>query len=283
MENVMTTTAPARTHTATVVVVGPSARLTDAIEALGSVDLAGAVRSVLIPTDSSSAPSVPDKASVIAIAGLKADYLDNAIAALRLSSLPTIVWWRGGNPARLDGVASLADRVVLDAEDAAPLWRRAATLFERAAITDLRWARLTRWRAVLAHFFDLQQIRDAAPTFTRVAISGSDRALCTLFAGWLDASLGWQGRVSIELVGAAADPPIGAVVLDGGAADITLRLLPNGTCLDTAARTSERTIASRVASLGDQRLPALLAQELRVRSRDPAFERAIAAAEFLGM
>ena len=53
------------------------------------------------------------------------DYLNNAVAALRLSSLPTAVWWRGGNPEMLEGVANLADRMILDAEEPADVWARA--------------------------------------------------------------------------------------------------------------------------------------------------------------
>jgi glucose-6-phosphate dehydrogenase assembly protein OpcA len=277
------TGTPVRTHAATLVVVGPTSRLSEAVATLGAIDLAGGFRGVLIPTDSSEPPSVGDLDDVIAIPGLKPDFLNNAIAALRLSSLPTIVWWRGGNPDRLDGVAALADRVVLDADDAAPLWRRATELFERAAITDVRWARLTRWRAVLAHFFDLEQVRDASATFTRVAITGSDRALCTLYGGWLDASLGWRGRVAASIIDAGDQRPLSSVQLEGPAAELSLRLLPNGTCLDTSARIEDRVVTSRVASLGDQGLAALLSQELRVRSRDVAFERAVASAQFLGI
>ena len=53
------------------------------------------------------------------------------------------------------GLASLADRVILDADDPWPVWSRIPPLFEQTAFTDLRWAGLTRWRAALAHFFDL--------------------------------------------------------------------------------------------------------------------------------
>ena len=38
------------------------------------------------------------------------------------------------------------------------------------------------------------------------------------------------------------------------------------------------TETSRVVSLGDQRLTTLICEELRIRSRDPAFERAVAVA-----
>jgi hypothetical protein len=56
---------------------------------------------------------------------------------------------------------------------------------------------------------------------------------------------------------------------------LSLTLLPSRICLDAEARQSRTILASRVVSLGDQHIPALLAEELRVRSRDPAFERSL--------
>jgi glucose-6-phosphate dehydrogenase assembly protein OpcA len=275
-----TTAAPARAHTATIVVVGPQGRLHDAAGTLREIDQAGCVQPVLIST-TTDAPPVKQEAAVIS--GLKPEYLDNAIAALRLSSLPTVVWWRGGQPALLDGVAALADRVILDAGDAPPLWSRAARLFDRAAITDVRWARLTRWRAAMAHFFDLPAVRDHAVRFTRLRVAGADRAQCTLFAGWLDSSLGWQGRVAVEMRDEGSPAPMTAVQLTDATSELALTRLPNATCLETSARIDGHLLASRVVSLGDQRLAAVLSQELRVRSRDIAFERALAATSVLGL
>ena len=100
--------------------------------------------------------------NAIAIAGLAPRYLNNAVAALRLSSLPAVVWWRGGSIEALDGLANLADRLVLDTVDPDAAWARADTLFERTALTDLRWTALTRWRAALAHLFDLPQVPPTA-------------------------------------------------------------------------------------------------------------------------
>ena len=270
----MTTALAERARTATLVVVGPTARLAEAIEALGSGEEGGALRVVLIATEGEP-PRVDAQPDVVAIGGLKPGYVNNAIAGVRLSSLPTVVWWRGGSPDGLDGVASLADRLVLDVDDPWPLWRRAPALLEHTALTDLRWARLTRWRAAMAHFFDLAQVREAAASFSRLSITGGDRASCALFAGWLEASLGWSTPVAEELTVNDPAMPIEAVVLGGEAGELVLRLLPNSTCLDTNARVRGGVLASRVVSLGDQSLPALLSEELRVRSRDLAFERAL--------
>jgi glucose-6-phosphate dehydrogenase assembly protein OpcA len=276
------TVALTRAQTATLVVVGPHDRLADAASTLGAMDEAGSMRSVLISTPSSETAPLP-RGDDLTITSVRPEHLNNAIATMRLSSLPTVIWWRGGPPARLDSVAPLADRVLLDAEDPAPLWRRVPALFEHAAITDLRWTRLTRWRSTMAHFFDLPQVREAAASFTDLTLAGSDRALCTLFAAWLDASLGWKGRVAVQFTQAEPRAPMTDVLLSGPSCEVSLRLLPNSTCLEARARVEEHVLATRVLSLGDEGLPALLRQERRVRSRDIAFERAILSVASLGL
>lgn len=268
----MTVSSPALAKSATVVGVGSSARLIEAAGVLSGEDDAGAVRVVLIATDSQPAPAVESQPDVISIGGLRPEYVNNAIAGVRLSSLPTVVWWRGGRPEALDGVATLADRVVLDVEEPGPLWARLPSLFEQTAFTDLRWTRLTRWRSAMAHFFDLPQVRQTAPAFERLTISGSDKYQCGLFAGWLDSCLGWNRRIVPRFLSGSA--PLESVSLGGGGAELALHLL-SGECLDAAVRMSQNTLASRVVSLGDQSLRTLMSEELRVRSRDLAFERAV--------
>jgi glucose-6-phosphate dehydrogenase assembly protein OpcA len=266
--------APARARTATLVTLGPAERLGEAAEVLAALDGAGSLRHVVLSTSAAPLPPFPGLQDVTAIENLPPPFLNNAIAALRLSSLPTIVWWRGGPADALDGAAALADRVVLDAEDPTPLWRRAAALFEQTALTDLRWARLTRWRGLMALLFDLPQVREAAPSFERLTLIGTDPDQCRLFAGWLDASLGWDGRVPLDVRRVEADAALSDVRLEG-AVDLHLRLLANGTCLAMEAAGAGGALVSRVVPVGDVALPALLSQELRVRSRDLAFEQAL--------
>lgn len=270
----MTAGPGARARIATLIAVGPQERLAEAAGVLADVDQAGALRVILISTAPAAGdPAIASQPDVIAIAGLRPEYINNAIAGVRLSSLPSVVWWRGGSPDGLEGVAALADRVILDVDDPWALWERAAALADQTAFTDLRWAKLTRWRAAMAHFFDLPDVRERAASFSRLAITGSDRPLCGLFAGWLDSSLGWNGRIDARFAAAAA--PLEDVVLGGADGELVLRLLPNGGCLDARARLAGQALAERVVSAGDSRLHAVMSEELRVRSRDLAFERAI--------
>src|SRR6188508_1574666 len=113
--------------TATVVVAGPRHRLVEAAQAIAALKDVG-VRAVLISYGDNPAPGVRVAGHTVALEGLRPDYLNNAVAALRLSSLPTLVWWRGGNFPNLTGLAQLVDRLVLDAEDPGDVWARVEEL-----------------------------------------------------------------------------------------------------------------------------------------------------------
>ncbi|MEO8074777.1 MAG: glucose-6-phosphate dehydrogenase assembly protein OpcA [Acidobacteriota bacterium] len=262
--------------TATIVVVGPPARLPEAANALGELTDVG-IRTILISYGTNASPTVCVAEHTVALEGLLPHYVNNAIAALRLSSLPTFVWWRGGSEDYLTGLASLADRLVLDAEDPKTVWARAGTF--DTAISDLRWTMLTRWRALMAHFFDIPEVRTAAPEFQRLVIEGSDPPAARLFAAWLASSLKRKQAVPMELHERPGAAPIEQISLGGGDQQLTLRLGPQRTCIETTAQVHGYAAASRTVSLGDQGLAALIGEELRIRSRDLAFERAVAAIE----
>jgi hypothetical protein len=268
-----------RALTATIVVVGPHDRLVEAADAVEHLTDIG-VRAILISYGTNPAPTVRLLDHAVTLEGLRPDYLNNAVAALRLSSLPTVVWWRGGAPEMLDGLAELADRLVLDADEPPEVWARTHIITGRTGISDLRWTRLTRWRALMAQFFDLPEGRRAAASFNRLRIRGADTHAARLYAGWLASSLGWTpSQVAIELQGDAGAAPLEEIDFGGGKQGVMMRLMPGTDCIEATARVDGRAPASRVVSLGNQHLAALIGEELRIRSRDLAFERAVAAAQ----
>jgi glucose-6-phosphate dehydrogenase assembly protein OpcA len=264
--------------TATVVVAGPPPRLAEAAQALSELIDAG-LRAVLISYGDNPSPRVHVSRQTVSLEGLRPEYLNNAVAALRLSSLPTAVWWRGGQVEALTGLAALSDRLVLDAEDPREVWSLVDNLAERTAVSDLRWTRLTRWRALMAQFFDIADIRAAAAAFRVLRIEGSDRHAARLYAGWLASTLHWDKSVVPDLREIPGAPPIEAIALGDGSQELTLRLADNHTCVETAARINGRAPTSRIVSMGNQGLAALVGEELRIRARDLAFERAVAAAK----
>lgn len=269
---------------ATVVIVSPRERIGEAADALRRSAASGGVRLILIVAGGGE-PAVRAGAEGILLDGLKPEHFNNAVAALRFSSLPTVVWWRGGSPGVLPGLAALADRLVLDASDPTEVWRLVPRLAERTAVTDLRWARLTRWRALMAHFFDMPAVREAAGTFRSLVVRGADEPAARLFAGWLTSSLRPDGGIDLAIErspGGAADaagaPALAYVRLANGRLALSLALAASGTCVRSAVE-QHGDECSQTVSLGDQDLAGVIAEELRIRSRDVTFERAIAAME----
>jgi Glucose-6-phosphate dehydrogenase subunit len=268
----------ARALTATVIVVGAPDRLAAAADALQQLGDGGGVRAILIAEGEHTSPVARVTETAIAISGLAPRYLNNAVAALRLSSLPALVWWRGGSVEALDDLALLADRLVLDVEDPDTVWARADTLFDRTALTDLRWTAITRWRAAVAHLFDLTQVRRDAASIRRLTIEAGDPFAARLFAGWLKSRLRWKSSVGIEIRGAKKtdrSTPLASVTLTGAAITITLGVTSSA-CLEARLAGAEGTV--RVVPLGGGTLASLIGEELGVRTRDIAFEEALVAA-----
>jgi glucose-6-phosphate dehydrogenase assembly protein OpcA len=264
--------------TGTLVLAGSAERLVEAAAAVDELSDIG-VRTVLISYGDNPQPTVRVSYQTVAVEGVCPEYLNNAVAALRLSSLPTLVWWRGGVTSTLDGLAALADRLVLDAPDPTDVWAKVGALAEKTAVSDLRWTRLTRWRALMAHFFDLPDVLAAASRMRTLRVEGADRHTARLFAGWIASALRWPRGQSYEFRERPGGAPIEAVALGDGSQELTLRLASGGGCVETSARVSGADMASRTVSLGDQGLAALIGEELRIRARDLAFERAVAASK----
>lgn len=267
--------APLRAWWATVVVVGPDEQLREAAAALRALEGHATVRGILLSVGHATRPVPRLAGDLVAVTGLEPAFVNNVVAALRLSSLPTLVWWRGGEPDLLRSLARLADRVVIEGEPAA-VWPHAARLFDVAGFSDLRWTRLTRWRALMAGFFDVPEVREAAPSFTRIRIAAADGAAAELFAHWVAAALARQD-IRFELAASARGAFIEEIRFGDGDQALTLRLAPSGACVLTSAVVRGHRGAERAASLGDRGLAALVTEELRVRSRDRAFEAAVQA------
>jgi glucose-6-phosphate dehydrogenase assembly protein OpcA len=266
-----------RALVATVVAVGPVDRLETAADTLETLGEAGTVRGILICEGDNPAPPVYVARNTVTLNGLKHPYIDNAVAALRLSSLPTLVWWRGGRPETLDGLADLADRIVLDEENPEATWRHAVTLFDDSAFSDIRWARLTQWRALMAHFFDIPEVRAVASRFTELRVVGRDPISARLFAAWLTSSLRFSDGFAVHILDGDRETPIQEIRLGDHEQELTLRLVGCHNCLETSVSVRGHRSASQIVSLKNAQIVTLLTDELRIRARDVAFERAVRA------
>jgi glucose-6-phosphate dehydrogenase assembly protein OpcA len=262
---------------ATVIVIGGRDRVDEAADALDAVRDRGSVRRVLISEGTKTQASADEHETTIRLDALSPKYVDNAVAWLRLSSLPAVVWWRGGAPDVLDRLARLADRLVLDTDPPDAMWGRAPAVFDQTAITDLRWAALTRWRGALAHLFDLPQVRAGWPSIRLLEIAASDGASARLFAGWLRTSLEGTCTFDTRIDGTPADArtPLSRVRLSGEGLGMTLQVCAESVCIEASV---DGARGSRMVPLGDGSLASRFLEEIGVRSRDAAFERALVAA-----
>ena len=270
--------ASARAQTATVVVVAPAEGLADVEATLAALAKTAGVRPIIVTLGDQASPQRTDRGGTTVIEGIVPRYLNNAVASLRLSSLQAVAWWREPATTGLSDLADLVDRVVLDVAEPVALWERLPDLAGRTGVSDVRWARLTRWRDLFAQFFDLPDVRDAAGTFSRFEVSGGDPHAARLFAGWVTSRLPGGDRLEATIRIDDDPAPLRSVRLSDDGIELSLRLLPNQVCLETTVRLAGAPPAARVVSAGDSGLAALMSEELRVRSRDLAFEDAVAAA-----
>jgi glucose-6-phosphate dehydrogenase assembly protein OpcA len=270
-------TAP-RALTATVIAVSDARRLAETAAALAALRGRSAVRTILISLGSNPQPAVDARPDSVSIEDLVPRYLNNAVASLRLSSLPSIAWWRGVDVAVLPDLAGLVDRLVLDAEDPTQTWAAVPGIVPLTVVSDLRWTRLTRWRNLMAQFFDVPAVRSSIETFATLDIAAGDMYTARLFAGWMKSRLPGGDRIVVTFSDAGGAVPMQSVALGGSSHRLVLELAGHAGCIRTLIETGGRTTASRVGPVGDQAPESLMADELRVPARDLAFEAALQAA-----
>jgi len=137
--------------------------------------------------------------------------LPSAALPLLVPDLSTFLWWRDSietSDKVFRDLLRASDRLVIDsAEFADPEKELVEThkLFEQqtsgtVGISDLNWARLTFWRALLADFYDVPTCRSWMDRIDHVRIeyvapesqptTVAPQAL--LIAGWLASRLGWS-------------------------------------------------------------------------------------------
>jgi glucose-6-phosphate dehydrogenase assembly protein OpcA len=170
----------------------------------------------------------------------------SVVAPLLLPDLPVFLRWRGLPPfgeQPFEQLLDTVDRLIVDSTEWPGLpgpYGRLAEVFDRAAVSDIAWARTSRWRMHLASLWP------GIAGVSRVKVTGTEAQAC-LLAGWLRSRLGRE----IQLEHEPGDRLTG-VDLDGEAVS-----LPPG----------------------DPPVPAdLLSDELERFSRDRVYEEAVRAA-----
>lgn len=248
----------------------------------------------------------------------------SAVAPLIVSDLPVYLWWcavpRITDKVTFRRLADLSDRVIIDSADFndphGDVASMAAVLRETprwTALSDLNWARLTAWRALLAGFYDVSEYRPLMAALNRVVIEYSPasadadvlspRAL--LLGGWLASRLGWRlergsinrgagssvfefekenRKVVLEFAQTRREIEPGriAMVTIESAADesasFSVRRSSDAQRIETVAVRGEERVAQRVLSYESLSESELIGRELEILGHDRVYEQAVLAA-----
>ena len=120
--------------------------------------------------------------------GTRAKAPASVVLPLLISDLPVFLRWRGEPPwgaAELDQMIGIVDRLIVDSTEWDELphaYRRLRELFDRVGVSDIAWARTSRWRRLLASLWpDVADVRT-------IRVHGTE-AQAALLAGWLRSRL----------------------------------------------------------------------------------------------
>jgi glucose-6-phosphate dehydrogenase assembly protein OpcA len=252
----------------------------------------------------------------------------SAVTPLLLADLPVYLWWRAvpsiKDKTLFRKLADISDRVIIDSalfnDPHGDLVSMATVLHETprwTAISDLNWARLTAWRALLAGFYDIADYHPLLNQLKQVTIrygpSATDpdaiptRAL--LLGGWLASRLGWRlqpgsakrttGSASFEFsvdgrsIGVEfahtrreVEPGHLALVTLESEADqpvsFTVRRSADGQRIETSVTRGEEKGVQRVLSYEGLSETELVGKELEILGHDRVYEQSVlAAGEFI--
>jgi len=143
----------------------------------------------------------------VGVGALNRGELCEVAAGLRVSDIPTVLWWSAptiGPDTPFADVVALADSVVVDSSsgtgDSSTLadLARFCAAHPGALVRDLSWQRINPWQDMVAHFFDDPALQEELFSIERVQIvSGSD-AEALYLGGWLASRLGWTATAADE-------------------------------------------------------------------------------------
>jgi glucose-6-phosphate dehydrogenase assembly protein OpcA len=162
----------------------------------------------------------------IRLKGRRASAPASVVQPLLLPDLPAFLRWRGLPPFgddAFEGLVDVVDRLIVDSTEWPDLpesYRDLTEIFDRVAVSDIAWARTSRWRPMLATLWP------GIAGVQRIRVTGT-AAQAHLLAGWLRSRLQHPVElehdpsdrlVGVELDGEPApfppgDPPAGSDVL----------------------------------------------------------------------
>ncbi len=241
------------------------------------------------------------------VQGPPARHLESLAGPLLIPDLPVFLWYPNGDVPRspaCDGMATLADRLVLDsgaADDCGAFLRGGANLLGESgvpAVGDLRWAALSPWRSLVADLFSLSERAGELEKIRHVEIEHHEANECQalLLAGWLSSALGWrpqslehteEGR-TFGLAGPSGEVTVELTPDPSGAASSRVRLFSEELTFEIRASRSgehasacstvmrgDEPVGERTVRLGIPNVGLLLGEELKLLGRDEIYESAL--------
>jgi glucose-6-phosphate dehydrogenase assembly protein OpcA len=144
----------------------------------------------------------------IRLRGTAAEHPASVVQPLLIPDLPVFLRWRGQPPfgaTPFEELIDVVDRLIVDSTewpDLPAAYVRLAEVFDRVAVSDIGWARTSRWRPMLASLWP--EIADVRT----IRVEGT-AAQAHLLAGWLRSRLGRDVELAHEesktLVGVEID------------------------------------------------------------------------------
>jgi glucose-6-phosphate dehydrogenase assembly protein OpcA len=191
-------TGLAERHPSRTIVLVPDPDAGDGLEARVEVDCfrSGEERQVCVETIR------------LRLGGSRANVPESIVQPLLLPDLPVFLRWRGLPPfgeRPFEELVDVVDRLIVDSTEWPGLpgpYARIAEIFDRVAVSDIAWARTSRWRPQLASLWP--GIKDVKA----IEVTGTE-AQASLLAGWLRSRLGHDVALehvpSDRLVGVKVD------------------------------------------------------------------------------
>ena len=248
----------------------------------------------------------------------------SAVAPLLLSDLPVYLWWRPvprtQHKALFRKLADISDRVIIDSalfNDPHDDIARMATVFRETprwtAVSDLNWARLTAWRALLSGFYDVPEYRLLLDQLDEVVIEYAPQSVdspvvsarALLLGGWLVSRLGWRPHskratrtadstrfefaiddraISLDFkrTNRQIEPGHLALVTMQSKRDrsvvFTVRRSSDATRIETSVSRDDQKRAQRVLSYEALSEAELIGKELEILGHDKVYEQAVLSA-----
>ena len=122
------------------------------------------------------------------LCGNRASVPASVVQPLLLPDIPVFLRWRGVPPfgaQEFEGLVDVVDRMIVDSTEWPELpgpYAQLAEIFDRVMVSDIAWARTSRWRPQLASLWP------AISTVKRIKVTGTE-AQAHLLAGWLRSRL----------------------------------------------------------------------------------------------